>query len=118
MKLCQFTRYIKRKLRNLRLSMYFVLKFYFYLFSLVKHVVVCGEVSDGVFDFFEELFHVDHGVESHYAVVVTKGAPSDEMLSLLRDSKFSQQLMYIDGNVMDINDLERGTRLATISEHL
>ena len=71
-------------------------------------MIVCGEVRDGVIEFFEELFHVDHGTESRHAIVIAKGTPSSDMLSLLRSPRFTQQLTYLDGNVMDENDLERG----------
>ncbi len=47
--------------------------------KFTSHVLICGEMREGVVEFFKELFHPDHGIQDRFAVVIAKGAPSPEV---------------------------------------
>ena len=73
-----------------------------------SHVIVCGTLNtQGVLEFFTELFHEDHHSIGRRAVVIGQGLPSPEMNQLLNDPRYSFQLEYLDGNVMNEHDLKR-----------
>ena len=40
-----------------------------------EHIIVCGEIRDGVLEFFQELFHIDRGIDDRVAVIIDIGLP-------------------------------------------
>ncbi len=81
-----------------------------YSFS-APHVIVCGGIdTNHLATFLRELFHKDHqkpGETPIRAIVVAHRDPNFEMLSVVNDPVFSDRIMYINGNLLDEDDLRR-----------
>ena len=72
------------------------------------HVVVCGSVTyRGIVDFLKEFLHEDHGNADMKVVILSPEHPSDEMLGILRSTKYKGNLVYIEGSCLQNKDLKR-----------
>ena len=80
-----------------------------------QHIIVSGSISSnsasgrsgGIIPFFLEFFHEDHGVVDRNAAVLAQGHPSQEMVVLLSDPKYSTGICYMEGDVLEDKDLRR-----------
>lgn len=95
------------------------------------HVVLCGDLrSTSINEFLEELFHADHEADETHCIILQPGLsvhlhlftqsrfhkhslshcsdpPSFDMLMLLRDSRYSLNVTYLQGSALIVKDLER-----------
>ena len=72
------------------------------------HIVVCGSVTyRGIQDFLKEFLHEDHGNADMKVVILSPEHPSDEMLGILRSTKYKANLIYIEGSCLQNKDLKR-----------
>ena len=72
------------------------------------HIIVCGSVTyRGILDFLKEFLHEDHGNADMNVVILSPEHPTDEMLGLLRTTKYKQNLVYIEGSCLQNKDLKR-----------
>merc|ERR1719399_2239771 len=68
------------------------------------HVVICGTLLQK--QFFEELFHDDHGGSSMLdAVILQRGSPTDDVLKLIYNHKMNVESLA--GDPMNVIDLRR-----------
>jgi Calcium-activated BK potassium channel alpha subunit len=73
-----------------------------------KHIIVCGDLKSTVLsEFFQELFHEDHENLNLMVVVMLPEPPSPAMMVLLTDSLYSMNIFYLEGSVLNENDLVR-----------
>ncbi|EWS75923.1 calcium-activated potassium channel protein (macronuclear) [Tetrahymena thermophila SB210] len=70
----------------------------------VSHVVVTGVVSSTAAEnFFQELFHQDHGDQAKHALLLLPHAPDGQLENLLSNPN----LFYMEGQPSNDNDLKR-----------
>lgn len=63
--------------------------------------------TTGILPFFSEFFNDDHGHVERQAVVLGAGYPSPHLMNMLTEAKYSLGITYLDGNIMDLKDLDR-----------
>ena len=75
------------------------------------HVLICGSIDTVHLDtFLRELFHRDHlqpGVHMVRAVIVAPRDPDYEVLNLVAHPAFRDRIVYINGNLLDEDDMIR-----------
>ncbi len=74
---------------------------------LIEHVVLMGNIRESIGPFLDEFLHPDHGVDRSHAVIISSGDPSPEIRRQLENPYISHRITYLDGNIIDEEDLDR-----------
>ena len=70
----------------------------------IPHIIVTGLVSaTAAEDFFNELFHEDHGQQAKHAILLISHPPDPQLETLLKNPN----LIYIEGDSLNEKDLKR-----------
>ena len=72
------------------------------------HILICGDLkSSHIYEFFEELFHVDHDTKNLHAVILQPEYPNLDFINVMKDKVLGNHITYLEGNPLKNTDLQR-----------